>query len=304
MSVTLSERNRQVVEKIEATSLYQSYATAFQKVTGLPLMIQPMHGDVMPSSCAQSAFCKQLNVDRACKDCQCLHNQLMRDASEHAATAKCGMGLTETAVPIRFGEETIALLKTGQVRHENANQAVLAAWAARLKEQGFDGDAIEQLAEAYAKITVVGSDTYEHIVTMLAVFSLHVTTLINQLILAQSEEEQPVVSAAKRFIRENLDEKLTLEAIAEAVQVSPFYFCKVFKQATGMTFTEYVNRKRVEWAKQELLKPGATVTEVAFEVGYQSLSQFNRSFLRYAGEAPTKYRKRMKAGASTNAKVA
>ncbi len=304
MNVTVSERNRQVVEKIKATSLYQSYATAFQKVTGLPLMIQPMHGDVILSSCEQSEFCRQLNVGQACKNCQCLHNHLMRDASEHAASAKCGMGLTETAVPIRFGSETIALLKTGQVRHENARKADLVALAERLKEQGFDDKAVKQLAEAYSKVAVVGTDTYEHMVTMLEIFSMHVTTLINQLILAQSEDEQPVVTAAKRFIRENLDEKLTLEAIAEAVQMSPFYFCKVFKQATGMTFTEYVNRKRVEWAKQELLKPSATVTEVAFEVGYQSLSQFNRSFLRYGGEAPTKYRKRMKAGAITAAKVA
>ena len=60
-----------------------------------------------------------------------------------------------------------------------------------------------------------------------------------------------------------------------------------------MTFTEYVNRKRVEWAKVALLKPHARVTEVAFAVGYQSLSQFNRSFLKYAGESPTQHRKRM-----------
>jgi AraC-like DNA-binding protein/ligand-binding sensor protein len=304
MNIATSERNRQVAEKIEATSLYQSYAKAFQEVTGLPLMLQPMHGDVMKSSCKQSAFCRQLNASQACRDCQCLHNSLMRNATEHAATEQCGMGLTETAVPVRFGNETIALLKTGQVRHEKPGKTDLQALAEHLREQGVQDEEIERLAEAYSKITVMDGDTYEHTVTMLAIFSLHVTTLINQLILAQSEEEQPVVTAAKRFIREHLDEKLTLEAIAEAVQVSPFYFCKVFKLATGMTFTEYVNRKRVEWAKQELLKPSATVTEVAFEVGYQSLSQFNRSFLRYAGEAPTKFRKRMSEGAATAQKAA
>jgi len=46
----------------------------------------------------------------------------------------------------------------------------------------------------------------------------------------------------------------------------------------------------VEWAKRKLLNPHSRVTEVAFDVGYQWLSQFNRSFLKYAGESPTKFR--------------
>ena len=304
MNLSKSERNRQVAEKIEATLLYQSYAKAFQAVTGLPLMLQPMHGEAMTSSCIQTPFCRQLNASQACRNCQDLHNKLMRDASEQATTTQCRMGLTETAVPVRFGNETIALLKTGQVRHEKVDKADLQTLAAQLREQGYGDKEIAQLADVYTKIKVIDKGTYEQTVTMLAIFSLHVTTLINQLILAQGEDEQPIVTAAKRFIREHLDEKLTLETIAETVQVSPFYFCKVFKQTTGMTFTEYVNRKRVEWAKQELLKPSATVTEVAFEVGYQSLSQFNRSFLRYAGEAPTQYRKRMSQGAAAAKKVA
>jgi AraC-like DNA-binding protein len=228
----------------------------------------------------------------------------MREAGEHAATEHCAMGLVESAVSVRFGDETIALLKNGQVRQKKPGKADLNALAVHLNEQGLVSDEIDKLADAYAKITVIDSATDEQTVTMLAIFSLHVTTLINQLILAQSEVEQPVVMAAKRFIREHLDEKLALEAIAEAVNVSPFYFCKVFKKETGMTFTEYVNRKRVEWAKEQLLKPSATVTEVAFDVGYQSLSQFNRSFLRYAGEAPTKFRNRMSQGAGMAAKVA
>jgi AraC-like DNA-binding protein len=72
--------------------------------------------------------------------------------------------------------------------------------------------------------------------------------------------------------------------------VSSFYFCKIFKKSTGMTLTEYVNRRRIEWAKRKLVNPQARVTEVAYEVGYQSLSQFNRSFLKYVGVSPTRFR--------------
>ena len=71
-----------------------------------------------------------------------------------------------------------------------------------------------------------------------------------------------------------IDERMTPEEVAAAVPVSTYYFCKIFKQSTGMTFTEYVNRQRIEMAKQELLKPDRRITEVAYDVGYQSLSQF------------------------------
>jgi AraC-like DNA-binding protein len=58
-----------------------------------------------------------------------------------------------------------------------------------------------------------------------------------------------------------------------------------------MTLTEFVGRLRVEKAKQFLLNPSLSVTEIAFSVGFNSLSQFNRVFLRYVGKAPTKFRK-------------
>ena len=86
---------------------------------------------------------------------------------------------------------------------------------------------------------------------------------------------------------------MSLDLVAKEVNISSFYFCKIFKQATGLTLTEHVNRQRIEWAKKKLLDREVRVTEVAFDVGYQSLSQFNRSFSKIVGESPTEYRRRI-----------
>lgn len=59
-------------------------------------------------------------------------------------------------------------------------------------------------------------------------------------------------------------DRLSLDDVASAVGVSSFYFCKLFKQTTSMTFTEYVNRKRVECAQAALLKPQERITEIAW----------------------------------------
>jgi YesN/AraC family two-component response regulator len=83
---------------------------------------------------------------------------------------------------------------------------------------------------------------------------------------------------------------LSLGQVAKAVNTSTFYFCKMFKKGTGLNFTEYVSRVRIESAKNLLLNPNLRISEIAYQVGFQSLTHFNRVFKKVAGESPTDYR--------------
>lgn len=76
-------------------------------------------------------------------------------------------------------------------------------------------------------------------------------------------------------------------AVAQAVHMSPYYFCKVFKEATGETFTHHLARVRIEQVKHSLLQRHLRISEAAFAAGFQSLSQFNRSFRVFAVESPS-----------------
>jgi AraC-like DNA-binding protein len=71
--------------------------------------------------------------------------------------------------------------------------------------------------------------------------------------------------------------------------MSTFYFCKMFKKVTGINFTDYLSRVRIEKAKNLLLNPNLRVSEIAFEVGFQSLTHFNRVFKKLLGQSPTEY---------------
>jgi YesN/AraC family two-component response regulator len=64
----------------------------------------------------------------------------------------------------------------------------------------------------------------------------------------------------------------------------------MFKKGTGLNFTEYVSRVRIENAKNLLLNPNLRISEIAYQVGFQSLTHFNRVFKKVVGEAPTEYR--------------
>jgi AraC-like DNA-binding protein len=88
-------------------------------------------------------------------------------------------------------------------------------------------------------------------------------------------------------------EHLSLATVAQASGASVFHFCKVFKRTTGLKFTDYVTRVRLEDAKTQLLNPSRRISEIAYDVGFQSLTQFNRMFKRVFGQSPTEFREHL-----------
>jgi YesN/AraC family two-component response regulator len=131
-------------------------------------------------------------------------------------------------------------------------------------------------------------------VKLLEIFATHLSELSNQIVVQQENAEPPMITKAKQFIRENQEEDLSLGQVAKAVNTSSFYFCKMFKKATGVNFTEYVSRVRIESAKNLLLNQNLRISEIAYQVGFQSLTHFNRVFKKIAGQAPTEYRLNLK----------
>ena len=154
---------------------------------------------------------------------------------------------------------------------------------------------VKRLEEAYFQTRVVSKRQYESIVRLLTIFAQHLAALSNQLIVEGSASDMPSIAKARAVIGERYADQLSLKEIAHAVNMSAFYFCKSFKKVTGLTFTSYLARVRVEKVKNLLLDPNKRVSEVAYEVGFQSLSQFNRVFRRVAGESPSLYRERLHA---------
>ena len=237
-------------------------------------------------------FCKTLNQNGLCACCLETNRQLQREATDGPVTVNCFAGMKETAVPVHYAGRAIAYLKTGEVlvRQPSDEDFMHIAGVLLAKDKG--GAEIKLLRKAYFDSPVVDGARYDGMVVLLATFGRQLTDHLKDLILSRTEDTPVPVRKAVEFIERHLDEHLGLDDVAVQSGLSVSQFCKVFKETTGVTFTEHVNRRRIEWARRELLRPGARVTEVAYKVGFTSLSQFNRSFLRFVGEAPREYRKR------------
>ena len=238
----------------------------------------------------ENSFCAMMAQRNAsCAACLNMQERLTASAQDGTAVMRCHFGLTEVAIPVRIGGERVAILTTGQVLSHIPSETQLAAVEKSVAKLGMAECAKKALGE-YKKTRVLSRAQLAGTVTLLENFSEQLSARSNQIALHRANAEPIAIVRAKAFIAANLQESITLTDVAKAAFTSTFYICKLFKRHTGMNFTEYVSRMRVERAKGALANRNLRISEIAFEVGFQSLTHFNRVFRQLVGQSPTDYR--------------
>ena len=99
------------------------------------------------------------------------------------------------------------------------------------------------------------------------------------------------MGAIYKYIHANYNETPDVNKVAASVHLSTAAFCRYFKKQTKMTFTDFVNQYRITQAKTLLLQD-KTISETCYEVGFESLSYFNKLFKRITGENPSVFKRR------------
>ncbi len=230
--------------------------------------------------------------ERFDRECLQLQQQVEEGATPGPRTLQCYAGLSETVVPVRVGDTVLGYLQTGQVFLRAPSKKHFQDLT-RLIHGRETGPNPRELKSAYFKTRVVTEKQYAAIIRLLAIFAEHLAAISNQLLIREAAGESPMMAKARTFIAEHQGEELHLGEVARTVNMSSFYFCKRFRMATGLTFTDYLARARTESAKHMLLNVHTRISEACYAAGFQSLSQFNRVFHRITGEAPSSYRDRL-----------
>ena len=108
---------------------------------------------------------------------------------------------------------------------------------------------------------------------------------------AESNKTFQKISLACRYIQENCDRDLSLTEVSDYLGFSTYYFSRVFKQVTACSFMEYLTTQRVKHSQTLLANSELSVTEVAYQSGFNSIATFNRAFRKCRGCSPSEYRK-------------
>jgi AraC-like DNA-binding protein/ligand-binding sensor protein len=283
--------DKKLLEALRQSKFYREYERTFTEATGLPLALRPVEFFGLPfhGKKNENPFCAFLAERKSC--CAlCLQTQgrLNEARLGTAHSLQCPYGLTETVVPIVLGERVIGFLCTGQVFTRPTSGGACKPRSLRLSSEAAGVNA--EGLRLWKQTRSMQSGRYKATVKLLVFFAKQLSALSNQLCIEQKSEEPAVVTRARQFIAANKGKPITLATVAQASGASMFHFCKLFRATTGVKFTEYVARSRVEDARELLCNRRLRMCEVAYESGFQSLTAFHRAFQRILGQSPTDYR--------------
>jgi AraC-like DNA-binding protein len=283
--------DREVMRHLSRSQIFKDYERAFSEATGLPLNIRgndrwsPSHHGKEDRDSFSSILARFNKARAACLSAQ-------TDASHPDSTTRTVTwfaGLSESAVPVYAGDHILGFLETGEVMLKNPTKKHFATITRQLRAWGYKAD-WKHLERAYFQSCVLSPGRYRAMLRLLSIFAQHLSILSNELVVRREKDEAANMTRARQFIEKHQAEPLSLARVAQAANISRCYFCKMFKKATGVSFVDYLSRVRVEKAKALLLNPNSRSSEAAFASGFQSMTNFNRSFRRIVGRSPTQFR--------------
>ncbi|MCL6294293.1 AraC family transcriptional regulator [Jejuia spongiicola] len=131
----------------------------------------------------------------------------------------------------------------------------------------------------------------QSILSVITINHLIIQLLLETLSLTEKPQEvKPTIrlNIINEYIEKNLSRSIYVDELAGAIKISVSYFKTWFKENTGITPNEYINRLKIKQAKVDLLNE-KTITQVAFNLGYNSSQYFATSFKKFTGITPKAY---------------
>lgn len=131
--------------------------------------------------------------------------------------------------------------------------------------------------------------------TELKMHLLHIAqNMVGNFVLFQNRSIKSEITAVLEYISNHLEEDISLKSAAAHVNLSESYLSHLFKRETDKSFSDYLQKKRIELAKTLLAKTEKNVTDIASQCGYEEYSYFCRVFKKSTGQTPNEYRRKHK----------
>ena len=110
----------------------------------------------------------------------------------------------------------------------------------------------------------------------------------------RNSNEDAILSHAFEYIRQNYLQHISMDALSDFCHCSSSYLSHIFKKRTNVNINTYINKVRIEYSKNRLLKSGETIAEIAIQSGFNDPNYFTRVFTQIIGISPTEFRRRFK----------
>ena len=272
---------------------FAEFSVLFRNFTGICSGIYDAEGHQLKSvftAADNSPLCLIINATpegmARCEACN-LENFAEAAHTRRACRYTCHAGLIDVAAPIFLDGRHVATISCGQLLPAPPSVRGLGAIMRHLRGLKLPKEA---LRKAYFRAAYLDSGKIDAAVKMLTFFAEYLGRMSLTLRAMADRLERAEVVFARRHVEDHFREHLSVEDVAKETGLSSSHFSTVFRKATGQTFVEHVQRRRVEEAKGLLLGTPKTVTEICFQCGFTNLTHFNRVFQQWTGASPRQYR--------------
>ncbi|MDB6026635.1 MAG: transcriptional regulator, AraC family [Verrucomicrobiales bacterium] len=204
---------------------------------------------------------------------------------------RCHAGLREFVIPVIRDGQVVALLQCGQV-HDRVPAA--EEWGEARKSLVSADIATRTLAKLFQRNRVLTPKRQTDLLDLLALIATRLAYSDEWQVRTSPGQTQAALGRATTFIETHLAERLNLDAIAQAANLSTRSLMRLFRKQLNASVVEYILRRRIARARRLLQQSDRTCAEIAFECGFGSVQHFNRIFRRLEKISPTDCRARAK----------
>ncbi len=289
------ELTGRVFSKLGKEKQLHEYADIIHRLIGVVIDFITADGQSLRLSQGRrfNPFCTKVrNQEKGYAQChQCdLENARQAMISRKPRIYQCHAGLTELLVPLfSSGGRYIGSLTSGQFRLAGSDSPSPDQVRRKSHELGLDPGEMLPLAE---KSPVLTETQLTGLIAYLQTIGNLIVSTHNNLLFMESVNTPNRIEQIKKYIEDNHRKNLTLKKLAQTFYLSQGYISRMFRRETGVGFNAYLNIFRISKAREMLDETELNISEIAFLTGFNSISQFNRTFLSVCSCSPREYRHR------------
>lgn len=285
-----------------SSELINKIAQDFAQATNLAVVVVNIHGEEISELFNFTPFCQLMRQDPE-RHSRCRMSDrcggLEASKTSNPCIYRCHAGLTDFSIPLVIAGHLVGFVLCGQVRVPDDIEMVDILHPV---DDHWRTD--PELVNEYKKVPEMD---YARLTASADLLRLIVENCLKKqlslLVITDNEDVQPPagrnraqnpheskMKKALRYIEANLSQELRLEEVAAHVYLSPYYFSKLFKKYQGIGFNAWVNRQRMEHAKEMLRHSDWSIASIARNVGFSQTSYFCKVFRQTYQVTPQMFR--------------
>lgn len=274
---------------------FAEFSVLFRNLTGITTAIYDAAGrqsKTIFAPLAESPLCHIIHSSpEGTARCEACNREHFAEAVRTRQPCRylCHAGLVDIAIPIFVDGLHVATISCGQLLPSSHGERGFRGILRRLRGLTISEKA---LREVYNRAPYLETEKIDAAIKLLTFFVEYLGRMGLTLRAMADRLERAEIVFARQYLEDHFRDRVMVGEVAKKTGLSQSHFATIFRQTTGQTLVEYLQRRRVEEAKALLINTRKIITEICFQCGFTNLTHFNRVFRHWTGSSPRQYRQK------------